>query len=223
MSEDWLNDLRFDQAGLLPVVAQDAASGEVLMLAYANREAVGRTLAEGRAWFYSRSRGSLWLKGETSGNLLDVEEVRYDCDADTLLYRVRPQGPACHTGERTCFYRSGWRSEGVPPAGGAAAAAGAMDAGAGDEVLGELYRLILARKVNPPAGSYVVRLLGEGRDRILQKVGEEAVEVVLAGKNEDNGRLVNELADLLFHLSVLLGERELPWDEVFAELRRRRK
>lgn len=223
MSGEWLKELRFDQAGLLPVVAQDAATQEVLMVAYANREAVERTLAEGRAWFYSRSRGALWLKGETSGDLLDVEEVRYDCDADTLLYRVRPQGPACHTGERTCFYRSGWRAEGVPPAGEAAAVAGAMDAGAGDEVLGELYRLILARKVNPPAGSYVVRLLGEGRDRILQKVGEEAVEVVLAGKNEDNGRLVNELADLLFHLSVLLGERELPWDEVFAELRRRRK
>lgn len=215
MSGDWLGGLRFDEAGLLPVVAQDAATGEVLMVAYANREAVDRTLAEGRAWFFSRSRGSLWLKGETSGNVLDVDEVRYDCDADTLLYRVRPRGPACHTGERTCFYRSGWRAEGAPAAGGTAAA--------GAAVLTELYQLILARKADPPQGSYVARLLGEGRDRILQKVGEEAVEVVLAGKNEDCGRLVSELADLLFHLSVLLGERELPWEEVFAELRRRRR
>ncbi len=181
------------------------------MQAWADREAVERTCREARAWFYSRSRRSLWLKGETSGNVLDVEEIRYDCDGDTLLYVVRPKGPACHTGERSCFHRTGWRREGD--------AAGE----AGQHILHELYALVLQRKASPPPGSYVARLLADGRDRILQKVGEEAVEVVIAGKSEDRRRLVGELADLLFHATVLLGERELPWGEVFAELERRRR
>lgn len=233
MSGDWREGLRFGADGLVPVVVQDARDGRVLMLAYANEEAVARTLAEGRAWFYSRSRRSLWRKGETSGNTLSVREVRYDCDADALLYRVVPAGPTCHTGEETCFHRIGWRAPGVAldadagaadarrPAGAPPDALG--DAGRGGAVLDELYRLVLSRKAEPTAGSYTARLLGEGRDRILQKVGEEAVEVVLAGKNDDDARLVGELADLLFHLTVLLGERGLPWDAVFAELRRRRR
>lgn len=220
---DWLEALRFGVDGLLPVVAQDARTGEVLMLAYADREAVRRTVAEGRAWFYSRSRRALWRKGETSGNALAVREVRYDCDADALLYRVDPAGPACHTGERTCFYRTGWAASGaaareVP---GAVGTPGAGEPGGA--VLEELYRLVLSRKVEAPEGSYVAKLLGRGRDRILQKVGEEAVEVVLAGKNDDDERLVSELADLLFHLTVLLGERGIPWEAAFAELRRRRR
>lgn len=208
---DWLEVLRFGADGLLPVVAQDARTGEVLMLAYADREAVRRTVAEGRAWFYSRSRRALWRKGDTSGNALAVREIRYDCDADALLYRVEPAGPACHTGERTCFYRAGWTAPGE---------AGAAPSGA---ILAELYDLVLSRKAQAPEDSYVAKLLGRGRDRILQKVGEEAVEVVLAGKNDDDERLVSELADLLFHLTVLLGERGIPWEAVFAELRRRRR
>ncbi len=220
MTGDWIEGMRFGADGLVPVVVQDARTGEVLMLAYANREAVKRTVAEGRAWFYSRSRRALWLKGETSGNTLSVREVRYDCDADALLYRVVPAGPACHTGEVTCFHRTGWTASG-PVAAREEAGAGL---GGGDAaVLEELYWLVLSRKADPAPGSYTARLLSEGRDRILQKVGEEAVEVLLAGKGESRERLVAELADLLYHLAVLLGERELPWGEVFAELRRRRR
>lgn len=227
---EWLEALRYGADGLLPVVAQDARSGEVLMLAWADREAVARTVAEGRAWFYSRSRRALWRKGETSGNTLAVREVRYDCDADALLYWVEPAGPACHTGEASCFHRTGWAAPGAPRPGGEAAGRGGEAAGgreegdpAGGAILEELYRLVLSRKANPPEESYVAKLLSRGRDRILQKVGEEAVEVVLAGKNDDEERLVGELADLLFHLTVLLGEREIPWEAVFAELRRRRR
>lgn len=212
MGGDWLDALKFGEDGLLPVVAQDARSGEVLMLAYADREAVSRTVSEGRAWFFSRSRGALWRKGDTSGNALAVLEVRYDCDADALLYRVVPAGPACHTGETSCFFRTGW-----------AAAGAALDGPADAAILGELYRLVLSRRADPPPGSYMAKLLAGGRDRILQKVGEEAVEVVLAGKNDEDARLVSEVADLLFHLTVLLGEREIPWEAAFAELRRRRR
>lgn len=246
MSEDWLEQLKWDERGLVAVVVQDAGSGEVLMQAWADREAVRRTCAEGRAWFYSRSRRSLWLKGGTSGNILDVAEVACDCDGDALLYRVRPRGPACHTGERTCFHRTTWRRADATPAEALAARArpaeppraGAVSAGeptavaAGETgaeetraggILDALYALVLERKAAPPPGSYVTRLLESGRGRILQKVGEEAVEVVIAGMGEDRERLVSELADLLFHVTVLLGDRGVPWSEVFAELRRRRK
>lgn len=218
-------DLNWGETGLLPVVVQDAASGEVLMLAYADREALERTRRDGRAWFYSRSRRAYWLKGETSGNFLDVGEVRYDCDADALLYRVKPAGPACHTGERSCFYRE-IRDGGAGEPGAAGDPGTAGDPGAAvtaPDILRELYALVLDRMRNRPEGSYVARLLAEGRDCILQKVGEEAVEVVLAGKNADDGRLVSELADLLFHLTVLLGERGVAWDGVWRELASRRR
>lgn len=208
--------LKFGQDGLLPVVVQDAATGDVLMLAYANREAVERTLAEGRAWFYSRSRQALWMKGETSGNLLYVTDVRYDCDADALLYRVNPAGPACHTGERTCFHRTLWTAGQPERADGA----GESDPG---RVIRELEGVIADRRAAPREGSYVCRLLAEGRDRIIQKVGEEAVEVVIAAKNDDDQRLRSELADLFFHVTVLLAERDMCWDEVFSELSARRR
>lgn len=210
--EAWLADLKWGEGGLLPTVVQDARTGRVLMLAWADEEAVRRSLRDGRAWFFSRSRQDYWLKGETSGNHLDLMEVRYDCDADTLLYLAHPQGPACHTGAESCFFRTGWARAGAVPS-----------AAAEDDVLAGLYRLVLERKAAPPAGSYVARLLAEGQDRILQKVGEEAVEVVLAGKNDDRARLAEELADLMFHISVLLGERELPWEAVWEVLRQRRR
>lgn len=217
--------LNFGAEGLMPVVVQDASSGDVLMLAYATREAVERTLAEGRAWFYSRSRRALWLKGETSGNFLYVTEVRYDCDADALLYRVKPAGPACHTGEQTCFHRTLWAAGHGEDAGAGAVSAGDGASSHGDPagVLRELEGVIAARRAAPREGSYVCRLLGEGRDRIIQKVGEEAVEVVIAAKNDDDHRLRSELADLLFHATVLLAERGMSWDDVFSELVRRRR
>jgi phosphoribosyl-ATP pyrophosphohydrolase/phosphoribosyl-AMP cyclohydrolase len=171
--------LVFDAAGLLPVVVQDRASGDVLMVAFANAKALKRTAVTGTAHFWSRSRKRLWKKGQTSGNRLRVREVRADCDRDALLMVVDPEGPACHNGTRACF--------------------------------GDLTR-----------GSYTARLLGKGLDHSLKKVGEEATEVVLAGKAESDERLAEESADLLFHLLVVLRQRGLAPSRVMDVLRRRR-
>ncbi|ADU50711.1 phosphoribosyl-ATP diphosphatase [Thermaerobacter marianensis DSM 12885] len=216
-----LDQLRFDQRGLVPVVVQDADRGDVLMLAYADREALTRTLAEGRAWFFSRSRQRLWRKGETSGNELRVREVRVDCDGDAVLYRVEPAGPACHTGERSCFYRTVGGQAGTPD-GRPAPQAGV--AGAQPEGLGELSRLeavVRRRQQERPAGSYTTRLFEAGLPRILQKVGEEAVETVVAAGHQEQQRVVEEAADLLYHLTVLLVARDVSWQDVAGELRRR--
>jgi phosphoribosyl-ATP pyrophosphohydrolase/phosphoribosyl-AMP cyclohydrolase len=191
-----------DERGLVPVVVQDRASGDVLMLAWANEEALRLTAQTGEAHFWSRSRGALWRKGETSGNTLRVVEVRADCDADTLLMVVEPAGPACHTGARTCF--------------GEAAASGAG-------VLFEIERVLAARERERPEGSYVAKLLDQGLDATLKKVGEEATEVVLAAKGESDERLAEEAADLLFHLSVVLHQRKVAFSRVLEVLGRRRR
>ena len=204
-------EIRFDERGLVPVIAQDATTGAVLTLAYANREALDRTLASGEAHYYSRSRGELWRKGATSGNTQRVVEVRLDCDGDALLYRVEPRGPACHTGEETCFFTT---VEG-----------GGIEAGAEERRLGamvdELAATISARHREMPEGSYTARLLGEGRERVAQKVGEEAVEVVVAALADE--RLAEEAADLVYHLLVLLEERGVGTDEVARVLRDRHR
>jgi phosphoribosyl-AMP cyclohydrolase / phosphoribosyl-ATP pyrophosphohydrolase len=204
-------EIRFDERGLVPVIAQDATTGAVLTLAYANREALDRTLASGEAHYYSRSRGELWHKGATSGNTQRVVEVRLDCDGDALLYRVLPSGPACHTGEETCFFTT---VEG-----------GGIEAGDGERRLGamvdELAATISARHRELPEGSYTARLLGEGRERVAQKVGEEAVEVVVAALADE--RLAEEAADLVYHLLVLLEERGVGTDEVARVLRDRHR
>ena len=205
---DWLDELRFDSAGLLPVVAQDAATGEVLMLAYANRDALRRTLETGLGHYYSRSRQALWQKGETSGHVQEVEEVRVDCDGDSVLYRVRQQGPACHTLERSCFHR--------------AVEEGALShAGAGGHILSRLAAIVAERAEARPEGSYTTYLFEQGVDKILKKVGEETTEVVIAAKNEGADELRSEAADLLFHLLVLLRAREVPVERVWEELERR--
>lgn len=205
----WTDQLRFDREGLIPVVAQDAESGEVLMLAYATREALQHTLETGRAHYWSRSRGALWSKGETSGNVQQVEEVRVDCDGDTVLYRVRQTGPACHTGTRSCFAR-------------AVTADGTLrQADDPRPVLARLADTIAQRDRDRPAGSYVTRLLEGGVDRIAKKVGEEATEVVIAVKNADAAEIRWEAADLLFHLLVLLRASGTPVSDVEAELARR--
>lgn len=202
---DWLDELRFDSAGLVPVVAQDALTGEVLMLAYANREALARTLETGRGHYYSRSRQALWQKGETSGHLQEVAELRVDCDGDSVLYRVRQTGPACHTLERSCFHR--------------AVEDGALArAGTGGHILSRIEEIVRERSASRPEGSYTTYLFENGVDKILKKVGEEATEVVIAAKNAAPGELKAEVADLLFHLLVLLRERALPADEVWSEL-----
>ncbi len=193
--------LSYDANGLIPVVVQDQRSGDVLMVAYANREALERTEETGLAHFWSRSRGALWKKGETSGHLLAVSEVRADCDRDSLLMVVEPSGPACHTGARTCFGEEG------------AGAAG---------VLEEIARVIAQRARSAPEGSYTGRLLAKGLDHALKKVGEEATEVVLAAKGESDSRLAEEAADLLFHLLVVLAQRGVPLAEVMGVLRKRR-
>jgi phosphoribosyl-ATP pyrophosphohydrolase/phosphoribosyl-AMP cyclohydrolase len=179
-----------DAAQLTPVVVQDATTGRVLMLAYADEEALARTRETGEAWFWSRSRGELWHKGATSGNTLAVEEIRDDCDGDALLYRVVPRGPACHTGAESCF--APW-----------------------------LWRVVAERAATRPKGSYVASLLADGPAAAARKVGEEGVEVALAGAGESDERLVEELADLWFHSYVLLAARGLDPARVEEELERR--
>ncbi len=204
-----LDGLRFGDGGLVPVVAQDTATGEVLTLAYANREAVERTLSTGEAHYFSRSRSELWRKGATSGNTQRVAEVRVDCDGDALLYRVEPRGPACHTGERTCFFTT---LEGEP------AGASAEKARLG-EMVERLAGIIAERHREMPEGSYTAALLGGGTERVAQKVGEEAVEVVVAALTGE--RLSEEAADLVYHLLVLLEERGVGIGEVAGVLRDR--
>jgi len=193
--------LVFDANGLLPVVVQDRASGDVLMVAWANEEALRKTAETGLAHFWSRSRQGLWRKGETSGHALRVVEARADCDADTLLLVVVPAGPACHTGTRTCF------GDASPTAAG---------------MLEELARVVAVRAHAPAEESYTARLLGKGPDQVLKKIGEEATEVVLAARVESDDRLAEETADLLYHLLVALHQRGLPLARVMDELRKRR-
>ncbi len=202
------DELAWDERGLLPVVIQDAASGAVLTLAYANREALARTLAEGTTWLYSRSRGALWKKGETSGHTQALVAVSYDCDGDALLYRVNPSGPACHTGAHSCFSRT---LAGEPAEDTFAAA------------ISHLQTTIAARRGASPESSYTAKLLHAGIDRIAKKVGEEATEVVIAAKNGEPDEIAWEVADLLYHTLVLLEERGVPLQAVGAELLRRAK
>jgi phosphoribosyl-ATP pyrophosphohydrolase/phosphoribosyl-AMP cyclohydrolase len=193
--------LVFDANGLLPVIAQDKDSGDVLMLAWANAEAVARTAETGLAHFWSRSRKALWQKGETSGNALRVVEARTDCDKDALLLVVEPAGPACHTGTRTCFGETSPTAAGMPF---------------------ELARVVRERAQAKPENSYTTRLLTKSQAAVLKKIGEEATEVVLAASAESEARLAEESADLLFHLLVALHQRGLPLTRVMDELRRRR-
>ncbi|HSU16269.1 bifunctional phosphoribosyl-AMP cyclohydrolase/phosphoribosyl-ATP diphosphatase HisIE [Longimicrobium sp.] len=204
----WLDSIRFDDRGLVPVVAQDARTGEVLMLAWANAEALRLTRETGRAHYWSRSRGELWKKGETSGNAQEVDEVRVDCDADAVLYRVRQTGPACHTGERSCFFR----------------AVDGEELRQGDDsrpVLARVEEIVAARDVERPEGSYTTYLFAQGIDKILKKVGEEATETIIAAKNDGTEQLRSESADLLYHLLVLWRAKGLPLDDLWSEFDRR--
>ena len=193
---------------LIPAIVQDAHTGDVLMLAWMNEEALARTLERGEAWFWSRSRGELWHKGATSGNTQRVVDVRVDCDADALLLWVEPAGPACHTGHRTCFYRRLPEGDEV-------------DEPAVPDVISHLERVIRDRQAHPHPGSYTNHLLDAGLPLIAKKVGEEAVEVVVASQSEDDARLTSEAADLVYHTLVLLAARGLSWAAVEEELTRR--
>jgi phosphoribosyl-ATP pyrophosphohydrolase/phosphoribosyl-AMP cyclohydrolase len=193
--------LAWDGDGLVPCVMQDWGTGEVLTLAYMNREALDRTLDSGQMHFWSRSRQELWHKGETSGNVMRLRSLRYDCDADALLALVDPAGPACHTGERTCFNRS---------IGSAAVAA--------HEALPALARTLAARRRDMPKDSYTVELFRAGPEKMGAKVEEEAEEVARAGREESDERVREEAADLLYHLGVVLAARDLTYADAFDEL-----
>jgi len=207
---EWWREVRFDRAGLIPAVVQERGSGRVLMVACMNRESLALTITTGFTHFWSRSRKSLWKKGETSGHTQRVVALRVDCDGDALLVEVEQEGPACHTGEGSCFFRRAADGRWVrdPAAGGQA-------------VLDRVYAVIRDRKAHPREGSYVASLFAGGLDRILKKIGEEAGEVVIASKNGAPEQIVWETADLWFHTLVALGYHEIPPEAVFAELERR--
>jgi phosphoribosyl-ATP pyrophosphohydrolase/phosphoribosyl-AMP cyclohydrolase len=186
--------------GLVPAIVQDSETLEVLMVGYMNQEAYEQTLRSGRVTFYSRSREALWVKGETSGNFLTLANISLDCDEDAVLVKARPHGPVCHTGSRSCF------GDGAPGT---------------ESFLRSLTTTIRERRKQPSESSYTSSLFKDGIDRIVQKVGEEAVEVVIEGKNGNNERLLDESSDLLFHLMVLWESRELSLDDVAARLKGR--
>jgi phosphoribosyl-AMP cyclohydrolase / phosphoribosyl-ATP pyrophosphohydrolase len=202
-------ELKWDEKGLIPAVVQDADTGEVLTLAYLSRESLSKTRELGETVFWSRSRGELWHKGATSGNTQKVVGLGTDCDADAVLVRVRPAGPACHTGARSCFFEM---VEGFAPPAGADPLT----------VLRELEAVIAQRKADLPEDSYTARLFRNGRKRILQKVGEEATETILAAMDGNREETVNETADLLFHLLVALNEMGISLEDVCRQLRDRR-
>jgi phosphoribosyl-ATP pyrophosphohydrolase/phosphoribosyl-AMP cyclohydrolase len=213
-------DLRFDANGLIPAIAQDAENGQVLMLAYMNAEAVSRTLDTGLAHYYSRSRQRLWRKGEESGHVQRVRAILYDCDEDALLLRVDQVVAACHTGNRSCFYRELSAGRHLP----AESADRRFDPAtvyAGLGILADIYGVILDRKTRRPEGSYVASLFAEGVDRIRKKVGEEAAEVLTASQDADRAQVIYEMADLWFHTLVLLAHHAIRPEEIAQELRRR--
>jgi phosphoribosyl-ATP pyrophosphohydrolase/phosphoribosyl-AMP cyclohydrolase len=199
--------VQFDERGLAPCVAQDFASGEVLTLAYVNEESLQLTVETGELHLYSRSREEIWRKGETSGNVLKLRGFRYDCDGDAIVALVEPAGPACHTGERSCFHRElDGDGEPAPPA---------------HEALAALQRTLRSRATERPEGSYTVKLLDDPK-LIGEKVEEEAEEVVRAAREESDQRVAEEAADLLYHLSVLLASRDVPQSAVMEVLNDRR-
>ncbi|MGG3956398.1 bifunctional phosphoribosyl-AMP cyclohydrolase/phosphoribosyl-ATP diphosphatase HisIE [Bhargavaea massiliensis] len=205
-----VKDVRFNEQGLVPAIVQDAHSKEVLTLAYMNEQSLQKTLETKETWFYSRSRQMLWHKGETSGNVQKVVDIRYDCDADALLILVEPKGPACHTGEYSCFHHR--LSDEKPIA--------RTDRFA---ILNVLESVIAEREAKRPEGSYTTYLFEKGIDKIAKKVGEEAAEVIIAAKNRSKEELRWEAADLLYHLLVLLREQRVSLDDVLFVLAERHR
>lgn len=195
-----IKNLKYNADGLIPAIITDAADGAVLMLGYMNAESLGITLEQKKVCFFSRSRQKLWLKGETSGNFLNVVSIKTDCDADTLLITAKPDGPTCHTGARSCFFEDIYED---------AEQAFCLD---------DLMKLIEGRKTDPKEGSYTTYLFEKGIDKILKKVGEECTEVIIAGKGGDRAEAIFEIADLTYHIMVMMTEMGISLDEVRAEL-----
>jgi phosphoribosyl-ATP pyrophosphohydrolase/phosphoribosyl-AMP cyclohydrolase len=215
-----IEDVKFDEQGLIPAIVQDARTRSVLTLAYMNVESLRKTLETGETWFWSRSRSSLWHKGATSGNTQRIVEVRLDCDADALVVLVMANGPACHTGADSCFHNELQDAGPFEIAPAIVSAAGSPNLA---EVLADLYSLVDSRRRERPVGSYTTYLFDQGLDKILKKVGEESAETIIAAKNDDREALLKETSDLLYHLVVLLVERGLSLEEVGAELVSRSK
>ncbi len=232
--------------GLIPAIIVDEKTNEILMLAYMNKESLKKTIEEGRTWFFSRKRNKLWLKGETSGCFQDVSSIYCDCDRDTLLIKVSQKGNACHTGNKTCFFEKLYqRSQSGVRGQESEKRSRKWEVGSGNivnsqfsilnsvqesgrrdqesNVLKELYEVILDRKKNPKEGSYTTRLFNEGKVKIYEKLREELEEVILDSKHGNKDRTIYETADLLYHLVVLLGLHEITPEDVFCELKRRRK
>ncbi len=206
------SSVKFDEKGLVPVVTQDTKTKEVLMVAYMNEEAFDKTIETRKVHYYSRSRSKLWLKGETSGHFQLVKSIKLDCDGDTILIEAEQIDAACHTGNKSCFFRTmvdgEWKEneEEKPTA----------------AILHEVYNVIVDRNVNPKEGSYTNYLFTKGLDKILKKVGEEAAEVIIAAKNKSKEEIRYEVSDLMYHLMVLLVERGLTLEDIYGELKGRR-
>lgn len=200
--KELLEGLNFNEKGLIPVVVQDYKTGKVLMLAYMNEEALKKTLETKEAWYFSRSRNSLWHKGETSGNYQRVIDIAVDCDKDALLLIVEQVGVACHTGNFSCFYRS---------------------ENGGESFLFYLENYLKERKEKLPENSYTAKLFKEGEERIFQKLGEEAIETIIAGLSKEKRELIYESADLLFHFLLMLIEENLTLKDIIEELIKRHK
>ena len=196
-----INELKFDEKGLIPAIVADAITGKVLTLAYMNRESLKITMERGLTCFYSRSRNELWLKGETSGNYQHVVSITADCDRDALLVKVEKDGPACHTGSESCFTAPVFESDELA-----------------EFTLRGLYELLEDRKAKLPEGSYTTYLFQKGIDKILKKVGEESTEVIIAGKANDKAETIYELADLAYHAMVLMVQMGITVDDVHKEL-----
>lgn len=210
--EELINTLKFDASGLIPAVVQNIETNEVLMVAYMNADTIKQTVETGRATFWSRSRQEVWVKGETSGNYMYVKEIRVDCDCDCLVILVNPAGPACHTGNRSCFFRKIENGKLVE----------AKNVPQKSDIFAREQAVVIDRKNNPEDGSYTNYLFDKGEDKILKKVGEEAAEVVIAGKNRDKDEISYEVADLIYHMTVMLVDNDMTWDDIYKEMERRR-
>ena len=219
-----LNQIKFNKEGLVPVIIQGESTKQVLMLAYMNRESLEKTLEEGRTCFYSRSRRELWVKGDTSGNIQVVKKIVLDCDNDTLLVLVEQEGVACHTGNYSCFFREikGGKIEEIKvesPQEGSRGEQSEIES----EIINEIYQVIQNRKLNYQSDSYVCKLLANPEDLLPKKIGEEAAEVIIALKDKEKSAIIYEVADLWFHTLVALGNFNISPQEIFEELKRRRK
>lgn len=202
-----LDDIRYDERGLVPAIVQDYLDGTVLMMAWMNRESLQKTLFTGRTWFWSRSRGELWPKGETSGHVQNVKSIRYDCDSDALLFSVEQVGDiACHTGERSCFHQVDSQKV-APPA----------------DTLSQVFEVICSRRDHPKEDSYTCKLFNGGDNKILKKIGEEAAEVVMACKDDDQDAIAGEAADLIYHTLVALAHHQVDLKAVYRKLQERRR